>query len=248
MEGVHPVALDEPEEDFPIFKTAFSSWTYAAQFHVPDYCRWLASHGLGDAYAFHHRLMQHYTWRRRQARPKRRGQWLFKMPFHLMELQTLIETYPDALFIQTHRAPAEVMGSWNSLVERARSVVMRPNSGDNTGAEQLAFMSGMLNGATRFRSAHPELEHRWIDVAYVDLIRGPMKVVRDIYCRFGLASGADGRQRNGRMALVAGRFATPGETAQLPVAGLRPHDGRGQCCVYTVSRFCCGTGDSHGRS
>lgn len=185
MEGVHPVALDEPEEDFPIFKTAFSSWTYAAQFNVPDYGRWLASHGLGDAYGFHHRLVQHYTWQRLQARPEHTGQWLFKMPFHLRELQTLIETYPDALFIQTHRAPAEVMGSWSSLVERARSVVMKPSSGDIIGAEQLAFMSGMLNGATQFRSDHPELEHRWIDIAYVDLIRDPMKVVRDIYRGFG---------------------------------------------------------------
>lgn len=185
MEGVHPVRLDEPEEDFPILKTAFSSWTFAAQFHVPDYCRWLAAHGLGDAYAFHHRLVQHYTWQRLQARPEHRGQWLLKMPFHLMELETLIATYPDALFIQTHRTPAEVMGSWNSLVERARSVAMKPLSGDKTGAEQLAFMSGMLNGATQFRSAHPELEHRWVDVAYVDLVRDPMKVVRDIYCRFG---------------------------------------------------------------
>ena len=185
MEGVHPVALDEPEEDFPIFKTVFSSWTYASQFHVPDYSRWLATNGLGDAYAFHHRLAQHYTWQRLQARPERRGQWLFKMPFHLMELQTLIETYPDALFIQTHRTPAEVIGSWSSLVERARSIVMEPLSGDEIGAEQLAFMSGMLNGATRFRSDHPELEDRWVDVAYVDLIRDPLKVVRDIYSRFG---------------------------------------------------------------
>ncbi|MYC65123.1 MAG: NAD-dependent epimerase/dehydratase family protein [Acidobacteriia bacterium] len=185
LEGVHPFGIDEPEEDFPIFKTAFSSWTFAAQFHVPGYKRWLAANGLGDAYAFHYRAAQHYTWQRLQAGPGHRGQWLFKMPFHLMELETLIETYPDALFIQTHRTPAEVMGSWNSLVERARSVAMEPLSGDKTGAEQLAFMSEMLNGATRFRSAHPELEHRWVDVAYVDLIRDPMKVVRDIYSRFG---------------------------------------------------------------
>ena len=186
MEGIHPVDLEEPEEDFPIFKTAFSSWTFAAQFHVPDYCQWLAEHGMGDAYAFHFRLAQHYTWQRLQARPEgHKGQWLFKMPFHLMELQTLIETYPDALFIQTHRAPAEVMGSWNSLVERTRSVSMKPIPGAETGAEQLAFMSAMLNGSTQFRSAHPELEHRWADVAYVDLIRDPIKVVRDIYDRFG---------------------------------------------------------------
>ena len=185
LEGVHPFGLDEPEEEFPILKTAFSSWTFAAQFHVPDYCQWLAANGLGDAYAFHFRVVQHYTWQRLQARPAHRGQWLFKMPFHLMELPTLIETYPDALFIQTHRAPAEIMGSWNSFVERARSVNMEPLPEDEIGAEQLAFMSGMLNEAIRFRSAHPEIEHRWIDVDYVDLVDSPTEVVREIYRRFG---------------------------------------------------------------
>ncbi len=185
LEGVHPFGIDEPEEEFPIFKTTFSSWTFGAQFHVPDYSRWLAANGLRDAYAFHHLAVQHYTWQRLLARREQRGQGLLKMPFHLMELQTLIETYPDALFIQTHRTPAEVMGAWNSFVERSRSVAMRPLSGDETGAEQLAFMSGVLNGATRFRSAHPELEDRWVDVAYVDLINDPLKVVGDIYSRFG---------------------------------------------------------------
>ena len=234
MEGVHPVGLDEPEEEFPIFKTAFSSWTYAAQFHVPDYSRWLAANGLVDAYAFHHRLIQHYTWQRLQAGPERRGQWLFKMPFHLMELQTLIETYPDALFIQTHRTPAEVMGSWNSLVERARSVAMEPLSGDEIGAEQLAFMSGMLNGATRFRSGHPELEGRWVDVAYVDLVRDPLKVVRDIYSRFGwpleqtavnemkawLSQQADRRRREQRHSYLLEDF---GLTADEVNAAFAPY-------------------------
>ena len=184
MEGVHPFDVDEPEEDFPIFKKAFSSWTFAAQFRVPDYARWLAANGSGSAYAFHRRVVQHYTWQHRQARPGSEGPWVFKMPFHLLELETLLETYPDALFIQTHRAPAEVMGSWNSLVERARSLVMEPLPRSETGAEQLAFMSGMLNGAVRFRTAHPELEHRWADVAYTDLMRDPMEVVRDLYRRF----------------------------------------------------------------
>ena len=187
MEGVHPVDFDEPEEDFPIFKMSFKSWTFAAQFHVPDYARWVADSGSGDAYGYHRRMVRHFTWQRRQATPGQEGQWLFKMPFHLKELETLLETYPDALFIQTHRAPSEALASWNSLVERARSVAAEPLPRDETGAEQLAFMSGMLNGAARFRQARPELEHRWIDVAYTDLIRDPMAAVRDIYGRFDWA-------------------------------------------------------------
>ena len=55
---------------------------------------------------------------------------------------------------------------------------------DETGVEQLAFMSGVLNGAARFRQTHPELEHHWFDVTYTDLIRDPMAAVRDICGRF----------------------------------------------------------------
>jgi len=184
MEGVHPVDFDEPEEDFPIFKSIFKSWTFTAEFNVPDYARWLAASGSGDAYAYHRRMVQHFTWQRRQATPEHGRQWLFKMPFHLRELETLMETYPDALFVQTHRAPSEALASWNSLVERARSVTLESVPRDAIGAEQLAFMSGMLNGATQYRLAHPELEHRWVDVDYTDLIRDPMAVIRDIYRRF----------------------------------------------------------------
>ena len=99
---------------------AFGSWTSTVRFHVPEFGRWLAATGTQHAYAHHRRIMQNFTWQRRQRRPDHQGQWLFKMPFHLMELETLVETYPDALFIQTHRSPSQFMGSWNSFVEKAR--------------------------------------------------------------------------------------------------------------------------------
>ena len=102
-----------------------------------------------------------------------------------MELETLIKTYPDALFIQTHREPTKFMGSWNSLVERLRSFSSEPCPPHEPGAEQLVFMSGMLDRAVDFRLAHPELEHRWMDVNYFDLVEDPFGVVRRIYQHFG---------------------------------------------------------------
>ena len=62
--------------------------------------------------------------------------------------------------------PARFIGSWNSLVERVRALSSEPRSPHDLGAEQLAFMSGMLGRAVDFRLAHPELEERWIDVNY----------------------------------------------------------------------------------
>ena len=129
--------------------------------------------------------MQHFTWQRRQRESEGERHWLLKMPFHLIELEVLLETYPDADFIQTHREPVEVMGSWNSIVDRIRGFSTEPRPPHEAGAEQLAFMSGMLNGAMRFRASHPALDQRWVDVRYVDLVDDPMAVVDDIYARLG---------------------------------------------------------------
>ncbi|MDD9984131.1 MAG: SDR family oxidoreductase [Gammaproteobacteria bacterium] len=183
--GLHHIDIDEPEEDFPILRLAFAAWIDTVAYHVPDYGAWLAETGSRHAYAHHRRVMQHFTWQRRQREQDARGQWLLKMPFHLMELEALIETYPDARFIQTHREPRQFMGSWNSMVERIRSITTDPRPRSDAGAEQLALMSGMLNRAMQFRMSRPELEERWIDVNYVDLVENPLAMVRKIYERLG---------------------------------------------------------------
>ena len=187
LERMHDLQGDEPEEDFHILGYGFMSWAYAALFHVPDYASWLGATDSRDAYAFHRRVMKHFTWQRRQrlAQSPRTGQWLFKMPFHLMELEALLEVYPDALFIQTHREPAQFMGSWNSLVTSLRSMTSDPIPPDAQGAEQLAFMGNMLNQATAFRLAHPQLQERWVDVRYQDLVRSPLATLERIYRSFG---------------------------------------------------------------
>ena len=42
-----------------------------------------------------------------------------------------------------------------------------------------------MERAVHFRETHPELEDRWMDVNYVDLIEDPFGVVRRIYQHFG---------------------------------------------------------------
>ncbi len=185
LAGIHRVEIDEPEEDFMLLRMAFATWVIAVAHHVPTYSRWLAEVGSRNAYAHHRRIMQHFTWHRRLLDPRGTRRWLLKMPFHLMELQVLLETYPDAVFIQTHREPTQFMASWNSLVERIRSFTTEPRCPHETGAEQLPLMSGMLNNAIRLRASRPALDVRWVDVRYADLVEDPMAVVRDVYARFG---------------------------------------------------------------
>ena len=183
--GMHHIALDEPEEDIPILRLSLKTWVFTTRYRLPAYERWLEEIGTSEAYQVHRATMQHYNFQRRACHPGLQGQWLFKMPTHLMELGALLEAYPDALFIQTHREPVEFMGSWCSLVERVRSTISEPRPRDELATEQLQAMSRMLDRAVGFRRSHPELEDRWHDVSFYDLVRNPLAVVSGIYRRFG---------------------------------------------------------------
>ena len=183
--GAHQLDVDEPEEDLPLLRHTFRSWSNTNIYLVPEYGRWLATAGLQPAYGYHRRALQHFTWQRHVQQPGREAQWLLKAPVHLMELQALVDAYPDACFIQTHREPREFTGSWVSLIEQLRTRTTEPTPRGVLGAEQLADMSAMLDRAVDFREAHPELQQRWCDVSYVDLVGNPWATVRAIYEHFG---------------------------------------------------------------
>lgn len=182
--GLHHIDPNEAEEEFMALRACFHSWEFTVHHHIPAYVQWLAQADMYQAYCYHRRTLQHFAHvdRVRQVPP---AQWLLKFPFHLMELEALIQAYPDALFIQTHRAPHQFMGSWNSLVRRLRSLTCGPRPPHELGAEQLTLMSGMMDRAMDFRLAHPELEHRWFDLSYYDLVRDPMAMVEVVYDHFG---------------------------------------------------------------
>ena len=191
--GAHELDVDEPEEDLPLLRHTFRSWSNTNIYQVPEYGRWLSAAGSHPAYGYHRRAIQHFTWQRRMRDPGRVPQWLLKAPVHLMELEALIGAYPDACFIQTHREPREVTGSWVSLIEQLRARSTEPTPRGVLGAEQLADMSGMLDRAVAFREAHPELRERWCDVSYADLVDDPWATVSAVYEHFGWPLTAEAR-------------------------------------------------------
>lgn len=189
--GIHHFDVMEPEEDLSVLRMGFAAWSATVRFHVPGFGRWLAGQDARELYVFHRQVMQHYTYQRRQRVPPREGRWVLKNPLHLFELESLVDTYPDAIFIQMHREPTQFMGSWISLVKTIRSILSKPLPPEDLGAEQLAFMSRMLDSAVAFRTAHPELEDQWLDISFYDMVRYPMAVVAHIYDRFGWSLGPE---------------------------------------------------------
>jgi thioester reductase-like protein len=198
LRGIHAVDIGEPEEEFAFLEESFAAWTYPLRFAIPRYARWLAARDAGFAYGVHRQAMRHLSWQRGTRLGEAPRPWLLKMPFHLAEPRALVAAYPDAVFIQTHRSPREFLPSWLSLAESARSLSAHPLDAAGKaalGAEQLAFMSRMLEGVARLRSTHADFDRRFIDVSYQELVADPVQTAADIYQHAGWTFDEQSRAR-----------------------------------------------------
>ena len=63
--------------------------------------------------------------------------WHLKTPVHMFALDALIEAYPDARFLWSHRDPAKVLGSVCSLIQYTRSWSSDRDDSMELGTEQL---------------------------------------------------------------------------------------------------------------
>ncbi len=89
---------------------AFRSFEYCAGFDLPEYGEWLLTCDMQPGYQYHKLLLQQLQWQCPNE------YWVLKAPMHLMAIDTLMQTYPDARIIFTHRDPFTAMISGSSLV------------------------------------------------------------------------------------------------------------------------------------
>jgi hypothetical protein len=96
-------------------------------------------------------------------------------------LDDLLAIFPDALIIQTHRNPFELLRSGSQLTEVLQGMFARVGDRDQFGAREARMLAEAMERITRFRDARPELAGQFIDVKYSELVSDPLAVVRRIY-------------------------------------------------------------------
>ncbi len=154
--------------------------------HVPRYTDWVMGCDMAPAYRYHRRVLQLLQWR---CPPRL---WHLKTPVHMLALDRLLETYPDARFLWTHRDPAEVLGSVCSLIAYTRSWVSDRVDPD-LGAAQIELWDEALRRAMAFRRVVGE--GRFADIHFGALNGDPVGTVQRAYEQLGLALGTEGSRR-----------------------------------------------------
>jgi Sulfotransferase family len=189
------------DEMFPLMKTMHNSEATAATecqdlmgmsfrtFHfdgavrVPSYLDWLMHCDMRETYTFHRRVLKLLQW---HCPPTL---WHLKTPVHMFALDALIEAYPNAKFLWSHRDPAKVMGSVCSLIRYVRSWSSDRDDPKELGAEQLDSWAEAVRRAMDFRQRLGD--SRFTDVAFADLQHDPVGTLRAGYASLGLTFSQD---------------------------------------------------------
>jgi len=184
---IHPLGAELPQECVGLMTPTFMSDQFDTMYYVPSYRAWFLRQDLLPAYKYHRRFLQHLQFRRSAPR------WVLKAPTHMFALPTLLSVYPDALFVQAHRAPLEAMASVSSLITILRRVFSDAVDPFVVCREAIQYWSETLD---KFLQERDRLEPRRIcDLAYSEIRGHPIAAVRRIYDHFGWSLTREAEQR-----------------------------------------------------
>ncbi len=190
FQTMHEVGARLPCECIHLTAHSFRCEEFLGRQQTPSYGAWLATADFGPAYSYHRLMLQLLQWGRRTER------WVLKAPSHMGAMPFLLAEYPDACIIQTHRDPLQSMASTGSLL--SAHAWMRASEID-TELIKLGFsgegMASRLEEVTKARAEQSEESTQFYDVRFLDLMKDPAEVLKNVYEHFSLDFGLEHEER-----------------------------------------------------
>jgi hypothetical protein len=194
--AIHPAEPDAPEEEVILLEQSFLTTTPESMMHVPTFATWLREQSHRPAYESLKLMMQYLQYQR--PGPNKPMRWVLKTPHHLEFLDPLLEVFPDAIIVQTHRDPLRTSPSFFSMITHLQMIFsddVDPNRVANDCLDKIENMA-RCSMATRERVD----DRGFVDVSYYDLVKDPIREVERIYA----ATGKE-LSREARAAMEASR-------------------------------------------
>ena len=180
--GVHYISADDLEECWQLLRQSLTSASYECLARLDGYSQWLAGADWVPAYRRHKRNLQLIG----ANDPERR--WVLKNPSHLFALDALLEVYPDAVVVQTHRDPRKSMASMCSLAHKTAAEWSTRFTPEYIGESQLDFWARGVETFDAARARHeadPTSRATFVDVDHHELLADPADVVKRVYAAVG---------------------------------------------------------------
>jgi hypothetical protein len=197
--SMHEMGGQIPAECGQLMTGTFISDHIASLHQTPSYSRWCGQADYLPVYQYHKQILQILQWKN----PRQR--WLLKAPEHQVHLDTLLQVYPDARIVQTHRDPIKCMASTTSLI----GTLYHMRSDQPFNAE--IFENIIMGEATAQRLEHVMAQRdsgvvpqaNIADSRYQDLMDDPMACIEAIYSHFDIS--LSGTARDKMLTYLAGK-------------------------------------------
>jgi hypothetical protein len=178
VKAAHLRTADEVDEPLELMNQSFSTNTFAALFHLPSYDEWFRAQDQRPVYR---RLADNL---RLIGSNEPEKPWLLQNPGNILALDALLDVFPDAKILWTHRDPGDTLASMSSLFGGVRRTLLREDVPiDDIPKREVGLWSQAVRKALVVRDRFPASFH---DVDFRSFVADPMGVVRGIYDRFDM--------------------------------------------------------------
>ena len=179
--SIHPTGPYEPEEELGLLVASMWGMKHEAQWTIPSYAGWCEGEDATPAYQHMANLLRLIGWSQQESslRP-----WILKTPQHMLDLPALLNVFPDARVIFTHRDPRQVVGSAASLAWNQTIIYSDHAKPGQVGREWLRKTELMVSRMMETR--RDMAPDRVIDVRYEDMDRDWRGTMAHVYRFLGL--------------------------------------------------------------
>jgi len=179
MALVHEIRAESFEECWPLLGNSFTVPNWAMSSRWSGYGDWLLNYDLVPSYREYKQCLQVMA-----QRVPNLG-FVLKCPDHLWHVDALLEVFPDACIIWTHRDPVDCIASYCSMVSLNWRLLYGQYDPLEIGQH---ITERFLTGVRRAMSVRDRIgPERFFDVDFRSLVQNPEHVVRQIVNHFGLA-------------------------------------------------------------
>ena len=187
LRAMHHMTPEHVHEEIELQELDFCTYNLEWYARVPRWRDFYLSCDARPSYAYLKRVLQVLTWLRGPNR------WVLKSPQHLERLPELVETFPDATIVLTHRDPVHVIQSAVTMVaygSRLRRDRIDPRDVADYWTDRI---ERLLRACVRDREMLPP--ERSIDVLFHEFMADDVAMVERIYRVAGLPMTDDARTR-----------------------------------------------------
>jgi hypothetical protein len=222
---MHEMTVDHVHEEIQLLAIDLSSMLFETMAPMPSLRDYYLAHDQTPHYRYLATVLQALTWLRGGER------WVLKSPQHIEQFGPLMNVFPDATVLVTHRDPVAVTVSVCTMLAYSARLHLDPVDPVHIGRYWADRIETMLRACSRDRPLVPSSQS--VDIRFDDFMADDMRTLEDIYTVADQPFDASTRAAAIRYVEDHPRGRHGGVLYDMADFGLDPEERRAALAFYT---------------